>query len=69
MRTILFNGTLWGKNGFKPDTDNAAGPLPLFQIYGNNETKRYQPEFQEYWFSYSGSEYKLLMEIFYMYGG
>lgn len=34
------------KNGFKQSTNNAAGPLPLFQVYvANNETKRYQPEF------------------------
>lgn len=41
-----------GGNGFKQGTDNVIGPLPLFQIYANkndiHETKRHQPEFQEY---------------------
>ena len=36
-------------------------PLSLFQVYANNndigESKRYQPKFQEYWFSYLGNEY------------
>lgn len=68
-RMMLFNGTPLAGNGFKQGTDNVIGLLPLFQIYANNndihETKGHQPEFQEY----LGSEYKLLMELFWMHAG